>query len=90
MDSVWVFNGNRGTFPAAIFSTKEKAEAWIALHRLSGTLTKYPIDQAIYDWAIARGVFKSEHPYQSEPAFIQRFSSASQEHDHYESGSRRA
>jgi len=29
MEAVWVFNGG-GDFPAAVFSTREKAEAWIA------------------------------------------------------------
>ena len=29
MNSVWVFNGG-GDFPAAVFTTRELAEAWIA------------------------------------------------------------
>ena len=86
MDSVWVFNGVRGRFPAAVFSTIDKANAWISEHRLSGTLTEYPIDVAVYEWAIASGAFKPKRPDQSEPQFIQRFSSASQRHFHYENG----
>jgi hypothetical protein len=86
MEAVWVFNGMDGTFPAAVFSSREKAEAWITCHRLSGTLTRYPIDEPIYEWAIARGYFKPMREYQSGAAFIQRFSSASQEHYHYEGG----
>lgn len=39
MESVWVFNGG-GTFPAAVFTTRELAEAWIARHKVSGVLTK--------------------------------------------------
>ena len=86
MESVWVFNGVGATFPAAIFSDREKAEAWIARHGLSGTLTRYPIDEPIYEWAIVRGFFKPTREDQSGAAFIQRFSSASQEHYHYEAG----
>ena len=86
MDNVWVFNGDGATFPAGVFSTREKADAWIARHKLSGTLTWYPIDEAVYDWAITRGHFKLKRPDQSGAEFIQRFSSASQEHYHYEAG----
>ena len=35
-DAVWVFNGSRGTFPSGDFSSREKAEAWIAANKLSG------------------------------------------------------
>ena len=86
MEAVWVFNGTHGTFPAAVFSSREKAEDWIIRRRLSGTLTRYPIDEPIYEWAIALGYFKPKREDQSCAAFIQRFSSASQEHYHYEDG----
>jgi hypothetical protein len=86
MQGVWVFNGVGGTFPAAVFSSRKKAEAWIALHRLSGTLTLYPIDEPDYEWAIDRGYFKPNRVDQSAAPFIQRFSPASQEHHHYEAG----
>lgn len=86
MASVWVFSGVGGTFPAAVFSDRAKANAWVARHRLSGVLTAYPVDEPIYDWAIARGVFEPKRPDQSQAQFIQRFSSASLEHDHYEDG----
>ena len=85
-DSVWVFNGNDSAFPAAVFSARERAEAWIEGHHLSGTLTKYPVDVSAYDWAVESGVFRPKRPDQSEPRFIGRFSSASQEHYHYENG----
>jgi hypothetical protein len=85
MEAVWLFNGG-GDFPAAVFSTRGKAEAWIAERRLSGVLTKYPVDVPVYEWAIANGAFKPKRPDQSEPQFIGRFSSASQEHYHYTDG----
>jgi len=90
MDSVWVFNGKAGQFPSAIFSTLENAEFWISKHRLTGMLTKYPIDVSAYEWAVSCGAFKPTQPYQAEPTFIQRFTSASQEHYHYENGANRS
>ncbi len=86
MEAVWVFSGERIPFPAAVFSSRERAEAWITRHTLSGTLTRYPIDEPIYEWAIARGYFKPKREDQSSAAFIQCFSSVSQEHYHYEAG----
>ena len=86
MDGVWVFLGERAIHPAAVFSSREKAEVWIAAHGLDGILTLYPVDEPIYEWAIARGIFRPKQPYQFEAKFIQRFSSASQDYYHYELG----
>lgn len=46
---VWVFNGERSPFPSGVFSTHERAEAWVAQHRLSGCLTRYPVDTGVYE-----------------------------------------
>jgi hypothetical protein len=86
MNSVWIFNGDGGHFPSGVFTTRENAEAWIARHCLSGTLTRYPLDAGIYDWAVTQGFFTPRRDDQHTPQFIQRFSSASQEHFHYEDG----
>lgn len=83
MDSVWVFTGG-GNFPAGVFTTRELAEAWIAKHGLAGVLTKYPLDVGVWEWAVACGAFKPKRPDQSEPRFVGRFSSATQEHYHYD------
>ena len=85
MDSVWVFNGG-SNFPSAVFTTRDRAETWIASEKLSGVLTKYPLDIPVYEWAVASGAFRPTRPDQSEPQFIGRFSSASQEHYHYTDG----
>src|SRR5687768_5778588 len=55
-DGVWVFNGTATgfRFPAGVFTDITVAEAWIAHHHLSGTLTWYPLDIGAYDWAVAR------------------------------------
>lgn len=81
---VWVFNGAKAHFPSGVFTSRENAEAWITEHKLEGTLTLYPLDQSAYDHAIAKGWFNPKLPGQNLPEFIQRFTSASQEHYHYE------
>lgn len=84
--AVWVFNGDNGRFPAAIFAERDLAEQWIIKHALSGVLTKYPINLSIHEWAMSEGFFRPTKPEHYSPSFIQRFSSASQEHYHYEEG----
>jgi hypothetical protein len=84
--TAWVFNGSRANFPASVFSNRELAEAWILKHRLTGTLTRYPIDQGAYDWSIERGHFTPKKQEHTSPEFIQDFGCASFEHYHYEDG----
>jgi hypothetical protein len=86
--AVWVFQGERSRFPSAIFSRLELAEQWIQTQKVTGILTKYPIDISVYDWAIHEGVFAIKREDQMMPSFIQRFTSASQEHYHYQHGTR--
>ncbi len=86
MDDVWVFKGNGASNPSAIFSTREKAEQWIAANSLQGMLSRYPVDVSVYDYAIQKGWFTPKRADQESSAFIQRFTSASQEHYHYENG----
>jgi hypothetical protein len=85
---VWVFNGDGGSFPAAVFTAIEKADRWIARRKLSGTLTWYPLDTGVYEWVIEQGRWVPSKDYQKTPEFIQSFSSAYTGHYHYENGSR--
>ena len=89
-DFVWVFNGctSKGIagFPSGVFDTLELAECCIQSNKLSGTLTKYPIDALVYDYAISNGWYTQKKDYQKEPSFIQKFSSPYLEHYHYENG----
>ncbi|MEO1288495.1 MAG: hypothetical protein AAFV93_12065 [Chloroflexota bacterium] len=82
-DYVWVFNGLHHHFPSAVFTTLEKAEAWINEHDVQGTLTAYPLDVSAYDWAIENQHFKPSDPKHSEANFMANFSHASQDHYHY-------
>lgn len=87
--TVWVFNGERVSFACAVFSSLELAEHWITAQKVSGILTEYPLDTSVYDWALNLGYFKIKREDQTTAKFIQRFSSASQTHYHYEHGIRR-
>lgn len=83
---VWVFNGVNAKFPSAVFAIKEDALGWIKKYQLTGVLTKYPLGVSAYDWAIESGNFKNRSERDSTPEFIGRFSSAAQEHMHFEDG----
>jgi len=83
---VWVFNGAKSHFPSGIFTSKKLAEEWIRKSRLTGTLTCYPLDIGVYEWALSNGYFTPKRDDQTTPEFIGRFSDASQEHYHYEDG----
>jgi hypothetical protein len=88
---VWVFIGSQDSktsaFPGGVFSTQERAESWIAMHNLSGTLTLYRLDVGAYDWAVQNGYFRPTKPNQVTPEFIASFSGGDI-HFHYEHGTR--
>ena len=83
---VWVFNGAKSNFPSAIFSQRPAAEEWIRKHGLTGILTAYPVDVGVYEWAVERGHFFPSKDGHKTAQFIGKFSSASQEHYHFELG----
>jgi len=87
MNFVWVFHGSGAQFASGVFSSKERAETWIADHRLSGLLTRYPLDEGAYQWAISQGTFKPKRDDEKTAAFIERFADGSV-HYHYEAGIR--
>ena len=86
LSQAWVFQGASARFPSGIFLSREKAEQWIKINALTGILTAYPVDIGVYDWAIARGTFTPKKEQHKSARFRQRFTSAQQEHYHYEAG----
>lgn len=86
LKSVFVFSGLTNHHPSAVFSAVEPARAWIRKHDLTGTLTEYPIDKPVYDWAVERGKFKPSGDHERSSDFIGNFSDASQRHYHFENG----
>lgn len=86
MNTIWIFNGNTNQFPSAVFTSPTAAEKWIKTHELTGTLTGYPVNTSVYDWAIAQEFFIPRDEHQKTSDFIANFSSAYLEHSHYENG----
>jgi hypothetical protein len=92
VDLIWVFNGGgpKVGFPGGVFSEKNLADEWIARNRLTGVLTAYPLNNGCLDWAIANDVTNMKPEVLAakrlDPRFVGSFSSASQEHFHYEDG----
>jgi hypothetical protein len=86
MNYILLFHTTRSSFCGGAFTTREFAEQWIAKHKLSGVLTKYPIDVGVYDWAIENHKFTPKKENQFTPDFIGGFTTAGQEHYHYSDG----
>lgn len=87
-EGVWVFNGDEGRFAGGVFTSRDRAEAWIADNELDGVLTLYPLDVGVYEWAIESGLFTAKKPAHATPRFIGSFTTASQAHHQYEQGKR--
>jgi hypothetical protein len=83
---MWVFHGEKSDFCTAIFTNKLLAEEWISKYSLTGNLTRMPINESIYDWAIKSDMFEPKKDYQKTATFIQQFTSAYLEHYHYVNG----
>lgn len=83
---VWVFHGEKADLCTAIFTNKLLAEEWISKYSLTGSLTRMPLNESIYDWAIKSDMFEPKKDYQKTATFIQQFTSAYLEHYHYVNG----
>ncbi len=87
MNYIWLFHTpNNSKFCGGVFTLFSNAKIWIEKHKLTGVLTKYPIDVGVYDWAINEKVFSVKKDKHSSPEFIGGFTTASQEHFHFEDG----
>ncbi|MFD2720158.1 type II toxin-antitoxin system HigA family antitoxin [Hymenobacter monticola] len=84
LSEVWVFHGSGGRLASGIFTSQTQAEQFITQYRLTGVLTKYPVGISVYDWTIQERLFEPKKPEQFQAGFIQRFTTASQEHYHYD------
>lgn len=82
MNTLFVVNGFNSTLPCAIFSTKEKAEEWVKMNDIKGTITEMPIDISAYHQAIRDGLFAPRNEKEKSAFFIATFSSRLW-HEHY-------
>ncbi|WHI50482.1 hypothetical protein P3339_18880 [Microbulbifer sp. MLAF003] len=85
-ECVWVFHSAGARFAGGTFSSVESAELWIGTHKLTGVLTSYPLDTGAYEWAVKNEYFQPKKEKHSTAEFIGGFTSANQEHYHYENG----
>lgn len=85
-DEVWIFQGSGASFPSGVFVDEAQARAWIRAQQLTGLLTKYPLGQGVFDWAVQQGYFTPKKPEHHSAKFIGRFTSAAMEHYHFEDG----
>ena len=92
LSEIWLFYGEGGRFVGGAFTELDAAEAWIYQNRLTGVLTKTPVNSGVLDWAIETDSHnmapETLGAKRSDPVFVGSFSSASQEHYHYEHGLR--
>ncbi len=84
---VWVFMGSKALHPSAVFESQSDTESWIVENKLTGTLTKYPVNVTVYDCVIANGYWKPSQPWHGTPKHIGNFFSAYMEHYHFFDGS---
>jgi hypothetical protein len=85
-NAIWVFCAEGAVLPFACFSDRIKAEQWIERVKATGVLTKMPIDQSVFDWAIENDKFSPRGPHQTSPKYQSKFTSAALEHYHYQAG----
>jgi hypothetical protein len=88
--NLWIFHSAGARFSGGVFSNQDSAEAWISKNNLTGILTSYPLDEGVYDWALTEGLFSPTKDKHKTPEFIGGFTSASQDHYHYENGKKDA
>ncbi len=74
--AIWLFTGLNSTHVSGVFTSKETAESWIAMHKLDGHLVLFPVDISIYHWAIQQGIFTPRSRKEKRPDFIHQFTFA--------------
>lgn len=89
---IWIFHASGARFAGGAFQDLALAEGWIERHKLTGVLTAYPLDEGCFDWALRTGRTgmreQKIEEKKADPAFIGGFTSAAQEHSHFEDGKR--
>jgi frataxin-like iron-binding protein CyaY len=88
--AVWVFNGENTQLSGGIFEKYEDANSWIKHNKLTGILTKYPLNKGVFDWAEENDLINMKKEKielkRNDPWFIGGFTTASMEHFHYKNG----
>lgn len=72
--TVWIFHGLNARFASGVFLSQADGLAWAAQHRLSGTLSEYPVGIGCYDQAVMTGRFRPSKPHHGTPEHVAGFS----------------
>jgi hypothetical protein len=83
---VWVFMGEKGQYPMAVWTRLDFAHRYIHDNQLSGSLTAFELNSPVYDWAISTGKFKPKQDQHRSVKFRQTFSNQCQEHYTFREG----
>lgn len=83
LEYLWIIQSCENQNIIGCFTEKQAAEKHIHQHQLKCTLTQYPIDISVYDWAIAHQYWTPKSDLQKSSKFKERFNSAYLDHDHY-------
>ena len=78
--------GKDARFPSAVFSHQQNTENWIKANRVSGILTEYPLNISVYNWAVSHEYFVPKREHYNTIEFQRPFTSARQNHIHYQDG----
>ena len=89
-EAVWIFVGAGSALPSGVFTDLTRAEEWLKKNRLTGLLTKYCLDEGVFDWAVRNDFYSVKPGKDISPRFIGQFTTASMPHFHYEAGIRKA
>lgn len=88
--SIWVFHAAGARFSGGVFDDLSIAKAWILQNRLTGVLTAYPLNEGCFEWAVRMKCvgMKAEKldVKKTDPGFVGGFTTAAQEHFHFEDG----
>lgn len=84
---VWIFHSDdaKSVHPCGVWTSREKAEAWIKRVDAAGILSAYVLDESAYDSNVRLDLLKLTKPERLTPEFHRRFTTAV-DHEHYHRG----
>lgn len=73
---VWVFHPSADSFPCGVWSSREKAEAWIRSVGAEGALSAYVLDEPAYESSVRLGLFSPRTAEHESTEFRSTFTTA--------------
>ncbi len=74
MAQVFAFQGVKGLYAVAVFSTLDAAKQWARTRRLTGVIVRHDLDHPWYERDVPRQASKGK-PLSEDPQFIERYNS---------------